>query len=151
MKTCLYDPESHSDISINLNTQSKINNILNEINTTLEQFDFLIYYIYPKEYFTYRGKLEYKKNNFFMELECVNCENRYFYYLSIYSQNPNTLDSFVYNKNYELCEIVFTKDCILIRILNDLYSNVNVYIPLKLLYKSIINELKTNIYINMIN
>lgn len=146
MKKCLYDPESYSNISINLNTQSKINNTLNEINTTLEQFDFLIYYIYPKEYFTYRGKLQYEKNNFFMELECVNCENEYFYNLTIYR-----LDTIVYNKKYELYEIVFTKDCILIRILNDLYSNINVYIPLKLLYKPIINELKTNIYENMIN
>lgn len=146
MKKCLYDPESYSNISINLNTQSKINNTLNEINTTLEQFDFLIYYIYPKEYFTYRGKLQYEKNNFFMELECVNCENEYFYNLTIYR-----LDTTIYNKKYELYEIVFTKDCILIRTLNDLYSNINVYIPLKLLYKPIINELKTNIYENMIN
>lgn len=146
MKKCLYDPESYSNISINLNTQSKINNTLNEINTTLEQFDFLIYYIYPKEYFTYRGKLQYEKNNFFMELECVNCENEYFYNLTIYR-----LDTIVYNKKYKLYEIVFTKDCILIRTLNDLYSNINVYIPLKLLYKPIINELKTNIYENMIN
>lgn len=146
MKKCLYDPESYSNISINLNTQSKINNTLNEINTTLEQFDYLIYYIYPKEYFTYRGKLQYEKNNFFMELECVNCENEYFYNLTIYR-----LDTIVYNKKYELYEIVFTKDCILIRTLNDLYSNINVYIPLKLLYKPIINELKTNIYENMIN